>query len=88
MSVIEHDAVPSRVAPSERQTVTLGQWVAHVVLLVALLFAAARFVGPGIFTIDENAYQTQVDQLVANGEWGIPYVAGPDGVVNSFAPLA
>lgn len=88
MSVIEQDVLPSGVLPSEQQRVTVGQWMLHTALLLAILFATARFVGPGIFTIDENAYQTQVDQLVDNGEWGIPYVTGPEGVPNRFAPLA
>ena len=88
MSVIEQGVLPSGVVPSERQRVTVGQWMVHTALLLALLFATARFVGPGIFTIDENAYQAQVDQLVDNDQWGIPYVAGQDGVENRFAPLA
>ncbi len=88
MSVIEHDAVSSGVTFPRRPVVTYGQWIVHVALLVAFLFATSRFIGPGIFTIDENAYQAQVDQLVDNGEWGVPYVSGPEGVPNTFAPLA
>ncbi len=44
--------------------------------------------GPGLFTIDENAYQTQADQLTESGRWAIPLVRARPGSTWPIAPLA
>jgi len=63
-------------------------WLAHSVSLLALLVGLAWSLGPGLFTIDEHAYQTQADQLTDAGAWAVPLIPGPPGVDVSYAPLA
>ncbi len=88
MHVIEHVA-PERATSGDAPPVISAQaWLGHSAALLAVLIGLAWILGPGLYTIDENAYQTQADQLSDAGRWEIPLVPGPAGVDVAYAPLA
>lgn len=87
MFAIEHAPAGVDRMPEVRG-VRARQWLASVLVLSLLLLALARWLGPGIYTIDENAYRTQVAQLVDEGTWAVPLIAAPGSMPTVEAPLA
>lgn len=87
MRVIDH-VTPERAITDDAPAISGRVWLAHSVSLLALLIGLSWSLGPGLFTIDENAYQTQADQLTDVGHWAIPLIPSQAGVDVSYAPLA
>ncbi len=62
-------------------------WLLHCLFLLLALAAVRVVVGPGIFTIDENAYRWQAQKLEATGEWISNYPTDELLDQQTYAPL-
>ena len=64
------------------------RWVVIAAAAIAGLVAVMAAMGPGLFTIDENAYLLQAEIVETESRWVLPYPT--DGLVEQtqFAPLS
>lgn len=77
---------PALAAASVGRSSSVG--ARDLALLVGLLVAVALVIGPGTYTVDEQAYRTQARWVAEDGRWSQPY-AVPDLVDGPEpAPLA
>ncbi len=79
---VDHVGRPADAAPTPWRT-----WIGSVGLLGVVLAAIARWLGDGVYTVDEAAYLHQAD-LVDGGTWGRPYPVPADLGAELGAPLA